>query len=154
MRRAALLSCLSWQAKNGGVVALESYPDEVKTKKFAALVAKLPKHEGRKVLVVLPAHHRGVEMSARNIPNVKTLLAGYLNPEDVLGSKLVVFMVDAIKVAEQVFGARKARKVSEEAVVEKAEATEKPAKKAAKPKAAKKPATKKAPAKKSSSAAK
>lgn len=154
MRRAALLSCLSWQAKNGGVVALESYPDEVKTKKFAALVAKLPKHEGRKVLVVLPAHHRGVEMSARNIPNVKTLLAGYLNPEDVLGSKLVVFMVDAIKVAEQVFGARKARKVSEEAVAEKAEATEKPAKKAAKPKAAKKPATKKAPAKKSSSAAK
>lgn len=154
MRRAALLSCLSWQAKHGGVVALESYPDEVKTKKLVALLAKLPKHEGRKVLVVLPAHHRGLELSARNLPKVKTLLAGYLNPEDVLGSKLVVFLVDAIKVAEQVFGSRKVRVVAQEASEQAAAPAEKKPAKAAKPKAAKKPATKKAPAKKSSSAAK
>jgi ribosomal protein L4 len=154
MRRAALLSCLSWQAKKGGIVALESYPDDVKTKKFAALLSKLPVEAGRKVLVVLPAHHRGVELSVRNMPKVKALLAPYLNPEDILGSKLVVFLVDAIKVAEQTFGARKDRKVSDHTKPA-AEATEgaaaKPAKKTAKPKtAAKKPAAaaKKAPAKK------
>ncbi len=154
MRRAALLSCLSWAAKKGSIVALESYPDDVKTKKFATLLSKLPVEAGRKVLVVLPAHHRGVELSVRNMPKVKALLAPYLNPEDILGSKLVVFLVDAIKVAEQTFGARKDRKVSDHTTPA-AEVTEgaaaKPAKKTAKPKtAAKKPAAaaKKAPAKK------
>jgi large subunit ribosomal protein L4 len=150
MRRAALLSCLSWKAKNGGIVGLESYPDDVKTKKLAAVLGKMPVDAGRKVLIVLPAHHRGLELSARNMPKVKTLLAPYLNPEDVLGSKLVVFLVDAIKVAEQTFGARKDRKVAEQA--EAAPAADKP-KKAAKPKAAKKPAAAKkaAPAKKKAS---
>ncbi len=164
MRRAALLSCLSWAAKKGSVVALESYPDEVKTKKLATLLGKMPVEAGRKVLVVLPAHHRGLELSARNMPKVKTLLAPYLNPEDVLGSKLVVFLVDAIKVAEETFGARKDRKVSErKTAVKEAPAAEKPKKKAAaKPKAAKKPAAekdadakpaKKAPAKKKAASA-
>ncbi len=103
MRRAALFSCLSSAAKHGQIVGLESYPDEVKTKKLLELLKKLPVEMGRRIVIVLPGHHRGLELSARNLPRVKTLLAAYLNPEDVLGAKHLIFLVDAIKVAEQTF---------------------------------------------------
>ena len=156
MRRAALCSCLSFQAKNGHIVALENYPDDVKTKKFHSLLQKLPVDLGRRIVVVLPSHHRGLELSARNIPGVKTILAPYLNPEDTLSAKLIVFLVDAIRVAEQTFGAKKKRNKSMEKS-ENAEVSEKSAiaptvaKKLMMKKAAKKPAAQKPAAKKSTS---
>ena len=103
MRRAALFSCLSLKASEGAIIGLESYPDDVKTKSFMALIKKLPVEFGRRITLVLPGHHRGLELSARNVPRVKTLLAGYLNPEDVLGSQKIVFVADSIKVAEKMF---------------------------------------------------
>ncbi len=103
MRRNALFSCLSHAALTGSILALENYPEEMKTKAFTTLLKKLPVELGRRILVVLPAHHRGLELSARNIPRVKTLLAPYLNPQDVLQSRHIIFLVDAIKVAEETF---------------------------------------------------
>lgn len=103
MRRAALFSCLSWAAKQGQIVGLENYPEESKTKALHALLKKLPLELGRRIVLVLPAHHRGLELSARNIPRVKTLLAPYLNPEDILGARKIVFVGDAVRVAEDVF---------------------------------------------------
>lgn len=103
MRRAALFSCLSLRAKEGAILGLEDYPDEVKTKTCLALLKKLPIELGRKITIVLPRRHRGLELSARNLPGVKTLLAGYLNPEDVLGSKNIIFLVEAVRVAEETF---------------------------------------------------
>ena len=115
MRRVALCSCLSFRAKEGALIGLENYPNEVKTKTLLALLKKLPVELGRKIVVVLPAHHRGLELSARNIPRVKTLLATYLNPEDLLDAKNVIFLVDAVKVAEETFG-KKADRATEGAV--------------------------------------
>jgi hypothetical protein len=103
MRRAALFSCLSLRAKEGAILGLENYPDEVKTKSFLGLMKKLPVELGRKITVVLSGRHRGIELSARNIPGMKILLASYLNPEDVLGSRKIVFLVDAVKAAEETF---------------------------------------------------
>ncbi|MFA5799567.1 MAG: 50S ribosomal protein L4 [Candidatus Peribacteraceae bacterium] len=103
MRRAALFSCLSLRAKEGAILGLEDYPDEVKTKTCLVLLKKLPVTLGRKITIVLPRRHRGLELSARNLPGVKTLLAAYLNPEDVLGSKNIIFLVEAVKVAEETF---------------------------------------------------
>ncbi|PJA67408.1 50S ribosomal protein L4 [Candidatus Peregrinibacteria bacterium CG_4_9_14_3_um_filter_49_12] len=106
MRRAALKSCLSLQAKNNCILGLESYPEEIQTKKFMDMLAKMPVEIGRKILFVLPDSHLQMQLSARNIPNVKTILAGYLNPQDVLNAHHIIFMVDALKKAEEVFGAR------------------------------------------------
>lgn len=103
MRRAALFSCLSVCAKQGSIIGLENYPDDTRTKTLFALLKKLPVELGRKILIVLPAHHKGLELSARNLPRVKTLLAPYLNAEDLLMAKKVIFLVDAIKVAEETF---------------------------------------------------
>lgn len=111
MRRAALYSTLSLQAKEGKILGLESYPETIKTKDFHTLLTKLPVSIGRKLLFVVPQKHRGLALSARNVPGVKVLLAGYLNPEDVLTSHSIVFVGDAIKKAQEVFKAEEGRKV-------------------------------------------
>jgi large subunit ribosomal protein L4 len=104
MRHAALRSCLSLQAKEKRVMVLENYPDDVKTKAMATLLKKIKIETGRRTLVVIPGEHRGVQMSARNIDGVKAIRAAYLNPEDVLNARAILFLADAIKVAQDVFG--------------------------------------------------
>ncbi len=104
MRHAALRSCLSLQAEKGGILLLEDYPDDVKTKNLAVLLQKMSVEHGRRALIVLPGKHRGLQMSSRNITGVKAIQAAYLNPEDVLNSRKIVFLVDAIKVAQETFG--------------------------------------------------
>src|SRR3989344_943060 len=103
MRRAALFSCLSQSAKQGKVIGLESYEGDHKTKTFVDLLSKLPVSPGRKIVFVLPKHQDSLERAARNVPGIKTILAPYLNPEDVLGAFSLIFLVDALKVAEEIF---------------------------------------------------
>ncbi|MFH0851515.1 MAG: 50S ribosomal protein L4 [Candidatus Peregrinibacteria bacterium] len=109
MRRAALLSSLSYQAKRGVIVGLESYPETVKTKQAFALLQKLPVSIGRPILFVLPGRHNSLMLSVRNIPRVKTLLVNYLNPEDVLHASHVIFLTEALTKAEQIFTVKKQR---------------------------------------------
>lgn len=108
MRRVALLSALSVQAKHGSILGLESYPDTVKTKEAAAVLAKMPVQSGR-ILIVTPGRHKGIALSTRNIPGVRAIAASYLNPEDVLGARHIIFFVDAIAEAEKIFGTDKDR---------------------------------------------
>ncbi|MSR67910.1 50S ribosomal protein L4, partial [Candidatus Peribacteria bacterium] len=141
MGRAALFSCLSLRAKEGVIIGLEDYGDDVKTKTFMALLKKLPVEYGRRILFVLPGRHRGLELSARNVPRVKTIFAPYLNPEDVLGSKHIVFLKEAVQVAEDTFVKEKVSKplevpVPKEKKIRKPK-TEKPTKKPSAPKKAK-----------------
>lgn len=103
-RRAALCSSLSAAAKQGKIMGLEAYGNDPKTKTFVTLVKKLPVSLGRNILFVLPSHLPILERGARNVPGVKTILAPYLNPVDILGAHSIVFLVEALKVAEEVFG--------------------------------------------------
>ena len=103
MRRNALFSSLSLQAKNESIIGLESFTEEPKTKKGQELLKKLPVELGRKILFVTPEKNESLTRSVRNIPNVKVVNAAYLNPEDVLAAKNIVFLVDAIKKVEEVF---------------------------------------------------
>lgn len=104
MRHAALRSCLALQASKGAIIGLESYPEAIKTKTLSTLLQKLPIEHGRKVLLVSNGANQALLLSARNIPAVKTVRASYLNPEDVLNSRHIVFLVDAITEAEKMFG--------------------------------------------------
>lgn len=141
MRRAALLSSLSYQAKRGVIVGLENYPETVKTKQAYTLLQKLPVSIGRPILFVLPERQNGLMLSVRNIPRVKTLIVNYLNPEDILHASHVIFLTEALQKAEQIFTAKKQR-VSQE-IHAKAHEEKKEEKDSTKPKTAKK-----APAKK------
>lgn len=141
MRRAALFSCLSFRAKQGAIIGLESYPDTTKTKTFVELLKKLPVELGRRIVVVIPGRHRGIELSARNVDRVKTVFAQYLNPEDILNAKHIIFMVDAVKTAEEIFTKEKKMEKAEKPTPVKKEKKEKSEKTAKKP-AAKKSASK------------
>ena len=130
MRRNALFSCLTTSARAGRIIGLdptapagsagqgEGLLATGKTKDFVALLVKLPVSPGRKIVFVLPSHSEALERGARNVPGVKTILAQYLNPEDVLGAHHLVFLVEAIKVAEETF-ARKRRGIRREEEEEK-----------------------------------
>lgn len=134
MRRAALFSCLSLRAQEGAIVGLESYPEDVKTKTLVALLGKMKVEAGRRAVIVLPARHKGLELSSRNIPRVKTILATYLNPEDILLATRIIFLVDAIKVAEDTFIKGDAQVVKSTEEKPKKVATKKPAAKKSSPK--------------------
>jgi len=116
MRRAALRSCLSLQAQHRSIIALEDYANTIKTKQAWELLQKLPVECGRRILFVTPEKHEALRLSMRNIPNVKVITAAYLNPEDILVSKHLVFLVEALKKAEEVFGkeGREAKEAREE----------------------------------------
>lgn len=150
MRHAALRSCLSAQAQKGALLALENYPEAIKTSTMAGLLKKLPVEMGRRILFVTGGAHKGLEFSARNIAGVKTITAAYLNPEDILNSRHVIFLEEAIAKAEALFGKSTEKPVKpakkETATKEKtaAKAAAKPAKKAPAKKTAKKPSKKSA----------
>ncbi len=113
MRHAALRSCLSLQASKGVICALEDYPAAIKTKTAAALLKKLPTQKGR-VLIVLGGKHDGLQKSLRNVPQVRCVYAAYLSPEDLLVARSIVFLSDAFKVAETVFGKQEGAPVKKE----------------------------------------
>jgi large subunit ribosomal protein L4 len=114
MRRTALVSSLSYQAKQGSIVGLESYPDTIKTKALVELLGKMKMEDLRKILFVLPEKHHALHMSCRNLRSVKTVLVGYINPEDIVGSRKIIFVGDAIKKAVEIF-AKKTEKTKAKA---------------------------------------
>mgnify|MGYP000864750193 CR=1 FL=1 len=126
MRHAALRSCLSMQAKAQVMLGLENYGDEVKTAKATALLQKLPVEIGRRILFVTPERSAPLALSMRNIPNVKVITAAYLNPEDILVSKHIVFVADAITKAEKIFGAVKGKEEAGEKEEKAKEKSKKP----------------------------
>lgn len=141
MRHAAMASCLSFLAKNGRIVGLESYGDTVKTKTLSTMLKKMPVELGRRIVVVIPGAHKGMELSARNVPNLKTLQVSYLNPEDLLTARSVIFLTEAIDKAQEMLGGEKTKRV-------KKAIAEKPTKEKAEKPVKEKATTKKAPAKK------
>lgn len=108
MRHAALRSALSMQAEKKAVFGIENFPENVKTKAVSDMLKKMPLDYGRRILLVTPGAHNALYLSARNIAGVKTVAAGYLNIEDVLNARHLVFLTDAIAQAETLFGKKQA----------------------------------------------
>lgn len=101
-RRAALFSSLSAKAKAGDMFAFAGFEAKApSTKDFMAVLAKMP--EAKKYLFVLPAKNEIFQKSSRNIPGVKTILAQYVNPFDILHADKVCFVGDSLSVIEKHF---------------------------------------------------
>ena len=102
VRRQALRGALSSKAGDGALRVVAGFElDEIKTK---ALIERLTawKVEG-KVLLVLAARDPNVERSAANLRSVRIILADSLNVVDVLEADTLVFTVDALKRASEVY---------------------------------------------------
>lgn len=103
MRRLALRSALSAKAAAEQIIVLDQLVlDGPKTSEVVRLLKNLQAAES--AVILLPERNENVENSARNLENVKTLRAGYLNVRDLLGHRYVIMPKDAISVIESFLG--------------------------------------------------
>ena len=100
-KRAALQSALSSRvAENKFIVIDELNFDEIKTKKFQAVLNNL---NVNKALVVLEDGNKNVEISARNIQDVKTAHTNTINVFDILKYNTVIATKAAVATIEEVY---------------------------------------------------
>lgn len=103
MRSAALRSALSVKAADAKVVVVDELAmEEPGTKQLAKVLDTMGL--SKRVLILLPERNEAVEKSARNMPQVKTLRANYLNVRDLLGCDHVLMPLGALQVIESVLG--------------------------------------------------
>jgi large subunit ribosomal protein L4 len=103
MRRAALRSALSVKAGSGDIVVLDDIVmDMPKTKEMVGVMERLVDSDS--VLLLLAETNENVEKSARNLTDVKTLRATYLNIRDLLGYDKLVMPLAALDVLNGFLG--------------------------------------------------
>ena len=95
MRRLALRSALSAKAAAEQIVILDVLAlDGPKTAEVLQLLDNL--QVSGSAVILLPERNENVEKSARNLENVKTVRAGYLNIRDLLGHNYIIMSKDAV----------------------------------------------------------
>lgn len=103
MKKKALFMTLSDKAMGGNLILLEKMEmPEIKTKKFIAMLSKLPVH-GKKMLIVLKDSDQKIIKSARNIQKVKTIRADSLNVYDVINCQYMLAAKEVVAVIEKTF---------------------------------------------------
>ncbi|MER3438110.1 MAG: 50S ribosomal protein L4 [Chloroflexota bacterium] len=99
MRRLAVRSALSAKLRDDRVTIIDGLAGiEPRTKAMKAVLDKLP--ESRSVLIVMPEKIEVIERAAGNLPNVRTILANYLNVRDLLKYDRLVVTREAIEPIE------------------------------------------------------
>ena len=92
LKQLARRSALTYKAQAGAIQVLENPAmDAPKTKAIVALTKAL-NVENKKVLVVLPETNVNSQLSCRNIPSVKPILAQNLNTYEVMNAATVVLV--------------------------------------------------------------
>jgi len=106
MRRAALRSALSVKASDQAILVLDEFVlSEPKTSQMAQIVGNLVGESS--VLVIFPEKNENYDQVARaanNIPDLKLLIANYMNIRDLLGFDKVIIQKDALDVIESYLG--------------------------------------------------
>jgi large subunit ribosomal protein L4 len=99
MRRAALRSALTAKVVSGDILFLDNFEiDSPRTKILADTVGQLT--HGVSTLLILADSDDILERSARNIPDLKTLRANYLNIRDLLGYQKILMPLAALEVIQ------------------------------------------------------
>ncbi len=102
MRRSALRGVLSAKQADDALRVVAGFDlDEIKTKAVRSRLAAW-KAEG-KVLLVLPSRDERVEVSCRNLPEVRVILADSLNVVDLLEADTVIFTREALDRTQEVY---------------------------------------------------
>lgn len=95
MRRAALRSALSAKAGEQQITIVDDLKlEEPKTAAMTEILTQLNAADG--AVIVLPEANENVEKAARNLPQVKTIRANYMNVRDLLQHKRVIIPQEAI----------------------------------------------------------
>ncbi len=100
-KRAALKSALTSRVEEKKFIVVDEIKfDEIKTKNFANILKNL---DVSKALVVLEDDNKNVELSAKNIPNVKTAKTNTINVYDILKYNTVIATKAVVANIEEVY---------------------------------------------------
>jgi large subunit ribosomal protein L4 len=103
MRRAALRSALSVKAAESQIVLVDELEmEQPRTRDFMSFLEAL--EVPGSALVLLAAGNETVEKSARNLKEIKTLRANYLNIRDLLKYDTLVMPLDSLDVIQAILG--------------------------------------------------
>ena len=95
LKRLARRSALTYKAQAGAISVIENLQLEApKTKQVVALTQAL-NVENKKVLLVLPEGNANLQLSCRNIPSVKPILAENINTYEVMNANVLVMVEGA-----------------------------------------------------------
>lgn len=101
VRRLAMRSALSAKVQDNDLIVLSDLTfEQPRTKNMTAVLSAL--NATGKALVVLAAANENVELSARNIPGVKTIQPGTLNVLDVINYDKFIITEQAVQQVEEV----------------------------------------------------
>ena len=104
LKHLARKSALAYKVKGEALTVVEDFAMEVpKTKEFIGITKNL-NLEGKKILLVLPESNANVALSARNLQNVKVVLASNINTYDVMNAGNIVLAEGSVNVINQMFG--------------------------------------------------
>lgn len=103
MRRQALRSALSVKATESQVMVLDALEMSVpKSKEVASLLQNLGVDSS--ALILLPQRDEVILRSVRNLPEVRTLVAQYLNVRDLLKYDYILMPLASLEVIEGILG--------------------------------------------------
>ena len=95
LKQLARRSALTYKAQAGAIQVVENPALEAPKTKAVVAMAKALNVENKKVLVVLPETNVNFQLSCRNIPSVKPILAQNLNTYEVMNASAVVLVEGA-----------------------------------------------------------
>ena len=103
MRRLALKSALASKLQENRVIVVDDFSmTEARTKDMIATLQSIG--AGPSTLILLAERNENVELSARNLPGVKTLQATNLNVADLLTHDYLVFTRSALDAISATYG--------------------------------------------------
>lgn len=106
MRRAALRSALSVKASDEAILILDKISlSESKTREMAQIKDQLAGESS--VLLIIPEKNENYDMihrAANNLPDMKLLMANYMNIRDLLSFDKVIIPLAALEVIESYLG--------------------------------------------------
>ena len=95
LKQLARRSALTYKAQAGAIQVVENPALEAPKTKAVVAMAKALNVENKKVLIVLPETNVNFQLSCRNIPSVKPILAQNLNTYEVMNASAVVLVEGA-----------------------------------------------------------
>jgi len=103
LKHLACMSALTYKAKDKNIIVLENFQFSApKTKNYVDLLKNL-NLDGKKALVVLPAHDNNIYLSSRNVQRNKVTTASELNTYDVLNAHQLVIVEGSVAALENRF---------------------------------------------------
>ena len=95
LTRLARRSALTYKAQAGAITVVESPSLEAPKTKQVEAMTKALKVADKKVLLVLPEGNANLQLSCRNIPSVKPILAANINTYEVMNANVLVMVEGA-----------------------------------------------------------